>query len=313
MALSGQYFLTLTFEDICQEVLEILQVIGDGETVTTSMRNKIKTSTNLLIKKWDGLSINLWTYTEGTLFLQVGQAEYDLRDSSTRVTNQFFETKLSADALAGATSITVVDADNIQDTDSIGIITGNNNLFWTTVNGAPVGNTITLAAGLDADAINGAVVYNYRATDIIPVQRVLNVRRRESTDYEIPIIFESRTDYFDLPNKNQLGFPIQAYYSRQEPQGIFYIWNSPSSSVPVINFTYERPKQTIVNDTDNIDIPEYFYDAFIMNICRTVMYKFATDPQKRAEIKADADEYLNEVLAFDNAVYPIEVKVQQYG
>ena len=313
MPLSGQYTLSLTFEEIRDEVLQILQVIGDGETVTTSMNDKVKHTTNLLLKKWDGLGINLWTYTEGTLFLVPGQSEYDLNSGNVNITNEFFETTLAADQTAGNNTIEVADASNIADTQKIGILQPDNSLFWTTVNGAPVGNIVTLTDVLPSDVTSGSCVFNYDDVDLIPIQRVLDVRRKDSTDYEIPIVFRSREDYFDLPNKNQVGSPIQAYYSRQEPQGIFYLWPSPFSASPVINFTYERPKQIIDLDTDNIDIPEYFYDAFIMNICRLVMYKFATDPQKRAEIKEDAYEMLNDALSFDNAVYPIYVKTEKYG
>jgi hypothetical protein len=312
MALSGVYALTSDFDDIAQEVMEILQVVGDGETITTAMKDKIKPTLNLMLKAWEGQGIHLWTYTEGTLFLQVGQAEYDLRNASTKITNTWHETTLAQDEVLGAGTITVLDASDITNGDDIGIIDDTNNLFWTTVNGAPVGDVVTLTAVLPTAVTSGSIVYNYTDT-IIPVRRVLNVRRRESTDYEIPINFESRGDYFDLPNKNQRGLPIQAYYSRQETQGIFYLWTTPSSATSVINFTYERETQIISADSDNFDIPSYWLEAVAYNLADRLTYKFSCTPERKQMIKMDATQYLNSALSFDDAVYPIELEIQQYG
>lgn len=312
MALSGQYVLTRTALEIYQEVLELLQVIGDGETITQAMKDKITPSLNNMLKSWEDQGIHLWTYHEGTLFIEVGQPEYDFRLSTTKVANDFEETTLTDDAAASATTITVEDASNILSGDQIGIIETDDNLFWTTVNGAPAGDVVTLTDALPLGATSGSFVRSY--TDaIIPVRRILNVRRQEATNYEIPIVFESREDYFNLPNKESQGNPIQAYYSRQEPQGIMYLWNTPASSVPLINFTYERETQIITDDTDNFDLPSYWIEALCYNIADRLTLKFSCSAERRAELKGRAMESLNNALSFDDAVYPIEVKVQQYG
>lgn len=312
MALSGDYELQLTFDDVAQEVMELLQVVGDGETITTAMKDKIKPTLNIMLKAWEGQGIHLWSFTEGTLFLQTGQAEYDLRDAATRITNTWTETTVAVDALAGASTITVTSADDILNGDRIGIITDVNDLFWTTVNGAPAGEVVTLTDVLPTDVASGSIVYNY-TDDIIPVRRVLEVRRRDSTDYEIPINFESREDYFDLPNKSSLGLPIQAYYSRQETQGIFYLWTTPNDARTVINFTYERELQIITDDANNFDVPSYWGEAVVYNLANRLTYKFATSPERKQMIVADAGRSLDEALSFDDAVYDIEVKVQRYG
>lgn len=317
MALSGTYVLTRTAEEIYQEVLEILQVVGDGETITQAQRDKITPTLNNMLKSWEAQGIHLWTFTEGSLFLQVGQNEYDFNDSDTMLANEFFETALSQDEIATATTVTLDDVTDVANTDNIGIIDSNNNLFWTTVNGAPAGNVVTLTDALPTAVTEGSVVYTYKVTTpaFVPVRRILpdGVRRRESTDYEIPINFESREDYFNLPNKNQQGLPIQAYYSRQEPQGIMYLWTTPNNATSVINFSYERETQIITDDADNFDIPSYWFQAVVFNIAERLTYKFSTSMERRQEIKTDAMRYLDEALAFDDAVYPITIKVEQYG
>jgi len=198
MTTSGVTTLSLTALEIYSEVLEVLQVIGDGETITTAMKAKITPSMNMMLKKWEDQGLHLWTMTEGSLFLQVGQAEYDFRDSDTMTANEFFPTALSQDELIGASTVTLDSVTNVADTDNIGIIDATNTLFWTTVNGAPAGNVVTLTDVLPTAVTSGSVVYTYKAVTLKPIRRILpgGVRRRESDDYEIPINFESRRDYF---------------------------------------------------------------------------------------------------------------------
>ena len=312
MALSGVYALTSTFDDIAQEAMELLQVVGDGETITTEMKDKIKPTLNLMLKAWEGQGIHLWTFTEGTLFLNVAKSEYDLTSNLVHAANTWYETTLTQDEVLGAGTITVSNATDISNGDSIGIIDANNDLFWTTVNGAPAGNVVTLSMTLPTAVTSGSIVFNY-TDSIIPVRRVLDVRRRESNDYEIPITFASRKDYFNLPNKNSLGLPIQAYYSRQETQGIFYVWTAPSQATSVINFTYERETQIIDGDTNNFDIPSYWLEAVAYNLADRLTFKFSCSPERKQMIKADALQYLNDALSFDDAVYPITVEIQQNG
>ena len=54
-------------------------------------------------------------------------------------------------------------------------------------------------------------------------------------------------------------------------------------------------------------------EAFVFNIADRVKLKFSTSPERSAEIKQEAIRSLDEALSFDDAVYPIEIKVQQYG
>jgi hypothetical protein len=322
MSTSGIYTLSKNLNEIASEAFDILQIGADGETLNGDMVSRAKTSLNLMLKEWQSQGIHLWSYTEGSLFLAVGQEKYDFRDASTHVANDWFETTTTAATIAGANTILVTSADNIQDGDPIGVIQNDNNLFWTTVNGAPSGLTVTLTDNITLPTLSGAFVRNYRvgtatAPELIPVSRVLNVRRQESTDYEIPIVFESRQDYFDLPNKSQVGTPIQAYYSRQdlagETSGIMYLWNSPISSVPVINFTYERKIQIMVNEDDTLDVPDYAQMAVIYNLADMLIPKYGASQGLAVWVKTEAQRLKNDMLAYDAAVYPIKMKMRRYG
>lgn len=175
--------------------------------------------------------------------------------------------------------------------------------------------TVTVAFTITASIGNACLNRTTRRNKFIPVKRILNdnVRRRESTNYEIPIVFQSRKDYFDLPNKNQPGTPIQAYYDRQIPQGVMYLWNAPSSAVSIINFTYERKLQVMLEATQTFDLPEDWYDAVVYNLAKRLISKVGCSQERKADIVSAAQEYLDNSLAFDQAVYPIRLKPQRYG
>lgn len=317
MATSGTYTLSLTLNEIVSEALELIQALGDGETLSGDQITRSKRSLNTMLKEWQSQGIHLWTYTEGTLFLEVGKEKYDFRLATTRVVNTFFETTTTAATTALATTFNVTSDDDIQAGDIVGIVQTDNNLFWTTVTTATADVVTIPAPGITLATNSGATVRNYRSTEsLIPVSRVLDVRRKELTDYEIPIVFESREDYFNLPNKAQTGTPIQAYYSRQdvagETSGIMYLWNTPSSSVPVINFTYERKIQIMVNETDTLDIPDYAHDAVIYNLARKLIPKFGCSVELAKLIIGEAKEYKNNMLSYDSAVYPITMNMKRY-
>jgi len=322
MAGSGIYVLSKTLNEVAAEAFDILQIGADGETLGGDMLGRAKISLNLMLKEWQTQGMHLWSETEGTLFLTVGQEKYDFRKTSTHIANTWYETTTTAATSASATSILVTRIANIKDGDVIGIIQNDNNLFWTTVNGTPSGLTVQLDDSITLASVSGAHIYNYRpgtstSPELIPVSRVLNVRRRELTDYEIPIVFTSRQDYFDLPNKEQIGTPIQAYYSRQdiagETSGIMYLWNSPSSSVPVINFTYERKLEILINNDDTVDVPDYALDALIYCLALRLVQKFGTSKELALWIKADANRLKNDMLSYDSTLYPVRMKMKRYG
>ena len=69
------------------------------------------------------------------------------------------ETTLSALATKGATEIEVTSASGISNADKIAVELDNGAYIWTTVNGAPVGATVTLTHGLTGHAASGNAVY----------------------------------------------------------------------------------------------------------------------------------------------------------
>ena len=322
MSTSGIYTYSRTLNQIATEALQLIEAVGDGETLSGDHIERSKASLNSLLKESQTQGMHLWTETEGTLFLKVGQSSYDFRESSTHVANSYVETTTTADTTAAVLTIPVTSITGISDGDVIGVVQNDNDIFWTTVNGAPTGLNVIVDDAITLATTSGAQVRSYTpststAPALIPVSRISpgqgSVRRKEADDYEIPIIFESRKDYFNLPNKAQNGTPIQAYYSRQdiagEVGGIMYLWNAPDSSVPVINFTYERKIQIMVSPNDTLDVADYAHEYIIYNLARRLILKFGCGQERAQLILAEAETTKADMLAYGASMYPIRVKM----
>lgn len=229
-----------------------------------------------------------------------------------------FSTTLTGAALAAAVTLTVADTTLFAAGNEVLIHLDDNTTDTREIASVDEGaSTITITNGISSPAAIGKAVVNTstRRDQFAPVERILNdtVRRRESTDYEIPIVFQSRKDYFDLPNKNQPGTPIQAYYDRQQPQGVMYLWNPPFSALPIINFTYERAVQVATDPDHTLDMPEDWILAVVWNLAEQLIPRVGCSESRAARITTNAEKYLDQALAFDQAVYPIRLKPQKYG
>ena len=142
--LSGSYNLDLTANDLIVEALELLQAVGDGETIDGGIYLKAKNSLNQMLKLWEAQGIHLWMATEYTLFFQKGQRIYDLSLPATRCVDgeSWYSTQLSADAAIAATDIVVDSVANMTIGQAIGILTADNNIQWTIIEAI---NTLTVS------------------------------------------------------------------------------------------------------------------------------------------------------------------------
>ena len=317
MATSGTYNLSLTLNEILEETFDQLQIGADGESLSGDMKNRGKKTLNIMLKAWEGQGIHLWTYEEGTLFLEVGRSEYPFGDATVHVANTFYQTTTDADEAIGQTVISVTSTANMSVNDPIGIVVDDNTLHWSTIASIVTNDTVTINDALTVAASSGAVVYYYPATPAFkPVSRLATgrqaVRRRESEGYEIPINNLSREDYQNLPNKNQNGTVIQTYYSRLQPTGTMFVWNAPVSAKPVLRFSYERRIQVMEDADDTFDMPEDWYEAIVFNLAQRLIPKYSCTPQRALEIKELAKNALDVALGFDTAGYPITVNMRQH-
>src|SRR5690606_16981586 len=111
----------------------------------------------------------------------------------------------------GDLTITVESDDGISNADAIGIELDSGVVQWTTVNGAPVGNVITITVALAGAAAIDNRVFTYTNKTQRPVE-VIDAVRRDKYDIDTPLRIIGKDEYQRLSDKNSSGSPNLLYY-----------------------------------------------------------------------------------------------------
>lgn len=308
MATSGSTSFNLTTNEIAREAFEVLQMATEGEDYTGSEYVSARRSLNLMLATWQAQGIHLWTYTEVTLFLVAGQQAYILESSN--ATNEHTRTVLTSAAVDTDVTVTLDDVTDLADGWFIGIMKNDNNLFWTTVNGAPVGNDVTLTDALDGDAAADQEVFFYE-TGVAPVERVLNIRRTDGFINETPLNHISHQEFFDLPTKTATGGLSEAYYDRQRDNGVLYLWAVPADSQQLVKLTSERRLEDFVDTDDDPDFPKYWLEAAIFNLAVRLAIKFRVPDEIYQRVEKLAEDTLSQALSFDVEITDFSVSLNR--
>lgn len=308
MTTSGVTTLSYTVNDIFSEALDDLGVIGDGQTISGNYFSRCKKACNMLLQEWKAQGAHLWTQKEGYLFITSGATSYDF--ASARVVNSYTKTTTSAASSSGGSNVTVTSATGISNADVIGVLLDGGSIQWTTVNGAPAGSVVTLTDALTDDVASGNAVYHYSASATFSAaERVMSVRTRDASGYEIDLNMLARDDYFSLPDKDSTGFPVAAYTDRQRDSIVMYLWPTPDTSIYVIPFSYERRLDMVTQATETIDIPEYWFNALTLNLALRVALRFGCSLQRYQLLSVQAKDALDLAMTFDKETTDFRFKL----
>lgn len=133
---------------------------------------------------------------------------------------------------------------------------------FTTVQGQAV-----YTAGVDFDI---PVLPNTSSNTLDMLNMVL---RRSGVD--TPVIWWSRADYLNIPEKSIEGRPDRVFVDKQRDQLVLTFWPVPENSTDVIVFDAVRKFEDSVTAADNADIPYYMYDAFAYGLAARMGEKYA--------------------------------------
>lgn len=284
-------------------------MVGQGEAMSGDLFKRGLRSLNRYIQVIQSFSLNLWTETEGTIFLNGDQFKYPLE--SAVLANEYIKTTLSADAVATDTTITLTAPGTIAITDVIRVILDDGTALDTTVGGV-AGDIITLDDPLPSDASTGNFVYSFIVDSFNPISAIKDqsfrrVTNQNGEDYEIQMDSWNRKEYMALPDKEQLGIPTIGYYQRQDSTtrtGIIYVWDSPNDSEFRMQFSYYR-KMCVFGIEDGeqvLDAPDYFQHAVIMNLAYRLACKMGCEETLFQKIKQDAKTSMDVVLSYNTNV-----------
>lgn len=301
MATSGSSNFSLTRNEICQAALRKLVATPAGVPMTSQMLTDASQALNAMVKHWAAKGMHVWTTTEATLFVQPNQASYTVGTGGTAHCTQTYEQdQVATNALAGAGTITLADATGFTSGMNIGVTLDDGTIQWTTINGAPVGDVVTLTAALTDDVAEDNLVWAY-TSDIVQPLKIRAARRwNTDTDYETPLTMVSRADYREYPNKTQSGTVTTVTYDRQLSIGTIYLWNAPQDVVNNhVRFTWDRPIMDFDTAADDTDLPQEWVQTLIFNLAVVMAPEFEVSDASFSRIKGLADEYLGDMIGFD--------------
>lgn len=273
MTTSGTVSFSVSRDDICKQAMYECGALGVGETMSDDDLQLCAFRLNMIVKQLMGTidlapGLKVWSRKDGNLFLSTTTGTYSLGPSGTGWATSFTQTTLSASASAGASTITVTSASNIANGDNIGISLSSGALQWTTVNGAPVGTTVTLTAVLSGAATSGAAVYNY-ATSLQarrPLQIVTAVLR-DSNSNDTPLWFYNLQDYETLPSKTNIqnsGDPTTVFYQANLTNGTLKTdVAAAADTTKYIHMVYLSPIEDFNSATDTPDYPQEWYRPLV--------------------------------------------------
>lgn len=311
---SGTYVYTASAINLLTAALRIAQVIGETETANGAQLENGLDAFSIMVKAWQGSGIHLWCEEECTLFLQTGQTQYAIGGSSTDnacLTDQYVQTSLATTAAASASTIDVTSVTGISAGNFIGIQVDAGTNFWTTVNGAPSGSTVTLTTPMPSQATQGAFVFSYGT----PLARPLRVMLGRRFTYqavsgtgaiETPLLMMARLDYQALPNKFTPGTVTQFFYDPQQgegaytqPTGQMYVWPQPQDNEWSLRFTAQRPIQDLANLSNMPDFPVEWNAALKWNLALELCSEYGTPPEQADRIEKQANKYYGMASTWD--------------
>lgn len=301
MARSGVYTFNRTAGQIVTAAARKLGIVAEGENLTDAAMTSGLEDLNLMLKSFPLKGIDLWRYEEMVVFLNTTSSKYLIGASGDRASFNSKKTEIATAAIAGASTITVDSDDDITNGDVIGIELDSGTIQWTTVNGVPAANVVTLTATLTGAVAVDNHVYNYTTIAQRP-ERVYNGRVINASDSEVTIESMSLSDYQDNAVKATTSFPTGYCYVPTIDNGTLYVSGITNSVKNRLAFSVQRQLQDITSIADNLDIPQTHLKAVIFNLAVDMAFDYNIIDVNSAhyqEIKATAKQLLDEAEDFD--------------
>lgn len=269
MATSGTYSFGCTFADIVRQAMLSIGKLDPFENPDAQQFSDCGFVLNAMVKQWQGKAdyapgLKMWTRKHGHMFLSSTTGRYVIGPGSTTGwTLDYVYPLLTAASAAAALTVTLASVAGVATGYYIGIQLDSGALFWTTVNGAPVGSVVTLLAALPSSAASGNQVFVFQTIAQQPLFiEAANLRDNQLEDTPLRI-FRSVEEYDILPSKADPTFqqdPTAIYYENQ--LGNSYLYTDCGSSQDVskhLVLTFQEPVQDFTNPLDAPYFPQEWY------------------------------------------------------
>lgn len=289
MATSGSVDFSVTRNEIITAALQQIGVVGEGEVATSAQISESSLLLNALVKARMSDGMPLWALKEGFILPTTETSAISLGGVGNNVT-AYVTTNVTNDATAGDTTLTLDSVTGISSTYAIGISQGDSTVFWTTVNGAPVGDVVTLTAAITEDVSAGAIVYAYSTTNRItrPLRVISAYMIDTAGDNRFPINVVSKDEWLSLGTHDAQSVPNQVWYDPQLVNGVLHVYPQFYTGDYVMEITYHRPFEDFDASTDTPDFPQEWYLSIIMDLAALLGGKYGVPISERRELKQEA-------------------------
>ncbi|MGV7235390.1 MAG: hypothetical protein ACQ9ET_03950 [Nitrosomonadaceae bacterium] len=298
MAVSGSFDLNNTATELINDALERIGKRDIMQTTPAEVSETCKRTLNHMIKHWQTRDVGLWLVEDVALFLESGGTSYDIYGSGDHATTSFVKTEVATAASSGASTLTVDSDTGISNGDYIGIELDDGTLQWTTVNGAPAADVITLTAALTDDVAVDNHVYTYTTKAQKPLE-ILEARLYLSSDTEYPISLISRELYKNLADKDATGKCVELYQDARIDRMTVYTWPACDDVKDYIKLSAKRRIDDIDDISDNVAFPAEWLLTLSTNLAFWIAPKFGVSMEKLQTIKLQADETFRDLMMFD--------------
>lgn len=311
MATSGTTSYSVTEIDVVTKAMQIAGIIGSADTtIDASDYAVVRRDLNMLIKQWVAQvdfapGLKMWTRRRGFLFLQANQVAYSLGPTGDECAAESYVTStLSVSASGGASTITLTSASEFVASMRIGVLLDSGAFQWTTINGAPTGNVVTLTATLTGAAAAGARVFAYTSK----VQRPFDIQTavlRDTDGDDLPLdTSSSLEDYEAIGSKTGRGTPMSLYFEAQRTNAKLYLDCQPTDLTEVIRFVYLAYVEDMSATTNTVDFPAEWLRPLSAQLALDISPAFGRS------ITQDMKLIRDEALAIAKNAYPERLKIE---
>ena len=196
--------------------------------------------------------------------------------------------------------------------DDIGIELTNGTREWQKILTVDSSTQVTLVDSIAGSASSGLSVFSFEEQINRPI-RVTNLRYSDSiTASDIPTLAWNRDQYFEQPDKTTTGSVVAWHHDEQLDNGVLYVWMTPALVKNVCRFTYLRPLKVASSTNDAPDFPDTWLDWVVALLADRMINLFGIKGEKREEIKLSAQQAMEEIDAFDQGYYDMQVEPDGY-
>jgi hypothetical protein len=306
---SGTYGYSQSAFKLISGALRLCSAIADEETPTSAMAENAMDSLNAMVKGWQASGIHVWAEEECILFLQPGQAQYQMGIGSPDnvcLYRDYVQSSLITTANAGVMSVVMASTAGLSSGAFVGFQLDAGTNFWTTVNLVSSGNVITLNAPLPSQATSGAITFGY----VTPLMRPLRVpegrRFLYSSKIQTPLIVMSRLDYDYLPNPYNTGVITQYFYDPHMGDGAYTnavgfmnVWPTPVDYTNAMRFVAQRPLQDFATLANIPDFPAEWLAALRWNLATEIAPEYDVPADRFDRLKGQADMWFLRASSWD--------------